>query len=103
MCTASRPKDERRVKLEIRSAGLAVHPEVVGDGSRRLRRFTFTWLKALAIPPHRLPVTLKRTEVRAPSMAHNFGMHRGLDFGLGANDPDVKISVNSYPYRKPKP
>jgi hypothetical protein len=56
--------------------GNTVHPEVVGDGARRLRRFTFTWLKALAIPPQRLSVTLKRTEVRAPCMTHNFGMHR---------------------------
>jgi len=54
-----------------------VHPEVVGNGARRLRRFNVsTPLRSgnLGVFPIQTP---KRAEARAPSNTNNMGM-RGL-------------------------
>jgi hypothetical protein len=52
-----------------------VHPEVVGDGARRLRRFYLSRplrSENFIVFPIQTP---KRAEARAPNYVNNLGMH----------------------------
>ena len=54
----------------------AVHSQVVGNGSRRSRRFASRCATGSEFPTALLFRTVKRAEARAPNGSDNFGMHR---------------------------